>query len=110
MINNDKYGANSTSIFVPIKHKALIDQIIDYQNTQQGDNGEFIASIEIEFGWSDEVDSLLVTTQYEVFKDVARKLFDDATLLGLLFGIVFPIVDDDTYIKEAARSRNIGNV
>ena len=112
MFNNDKYSANSTSIFVPIQYKHLIEAVVTYQNTQQSaSNSEFIAAIECSFGFSDHDDNmLLVTTQYGVFKGVLQKLLDPALLLAFMLDMELPQVDDDTYIKSAVAKQELSNV
>jgi hypothetical protein len=107
--NNDKYSANSTSIFVPMQYKPQIDAVIAYQNTQQGDNGEFICAIECVFGFGgDDNDYLLCTTQWGVFKGVLQKQTDPALLLAFFMDLELPQVDDDVYIKSAVKE--LGNV
>lgn len=106
MFNNDKYSANSTSIFVPIKYKHLIETVIE----QSATNSEFIAAIECSFGFGDDDNILLVTTQYGVFKGVLQKLLDPALLLDFMLDMELPQVDDDTYIKSAVNRQELGNV
>ena len=111
----DKESANSTSIIIADKYRSLVEQIIAYQNTQQGSNGEFIAEIEMTFSFCtlaemSNPDHLLVTTQYETFKSVARKLFDDKTLLDFMLAIGFPIVDDDSIIFANCRLQGSARV
>lgn len=114
--NNDKYGANTTSIFVPSQYKPLIEQIIDWQNTQQSaNNGEFICAIETAFSFYDSDDIknynvLLVTIQEASYKRVAKQLFDTDTLLDLLLDTSNPVEDDDVYLKAACEKQQLGNV
>lgn len=108
---NDKYSANTTSIFVPMQYKPQIEQIIEYQNTQQGDNGEFICAIETAFSFDcadepEQYDTLLVTVQESVYKDVAKQILDTDTLLALLLDTSNPVEDDDVYLRK----QNLGNI
>jgi hypothetical protein len=110
--NNDKYGANTTSIFVPVQYKPQIEAVIEYQNTQQSaDNGEFICAIECSFGFGDDDnDMLLVTVQESSYKRIAKQLFDTDTLLDLLLDTSNPVEDDDVYIKSACEKQELGNI
>lgn len=112
---NDKYSANTTSIFVPAKYREEIEQIIEYQNTQQGDNGEFIAAIETTFSFDcadepEQYDMMLLTIQEYVYKDVAKQLFDTDTLLALLLDTENPVQDDDVCLRSACEKQNLGNI
>ena len=112
---NDKYSANTTSIFVPIQYKPQIEQIIEYQNTKQGDNGEFICAIETAFSFScedepEQYDMLLVTVQESVYKSVAKQILDTDTLLALLLDTSNPVEDDDVYIKSACEKQSRNNI
>ena len=114
--NNDKYGANTTSIFVPLQYKPQIEQIIEWQNTQQDPaRGEFICAIETAFSFDcndqpEQYDTLLVTVQESVYKDVAKQLFDTDTLLGLLLDTENPVQDDDVYLRSACATQELGNI
>lgn len=113
---NDKYSANTTSIFVPLQYKPQIEQIIEWQNTQQDPaRGEFICAIETAFSFScadepEQYDMLLVTIQESVYKRVARQLFDTDTLLALLLDTQNPVEDDDVYIKSACEKQSRNNI
>jgi hypothetical protein len=117
--NNDKYGANTTSIFVPVQYKPQVEAVIEYQNTKQGDNGEFIAAIECTFSFCNEdwmpeeakqPDILLVTTQWGVFKRVLQEQTDPALLLAFFMDLELPQVNDDAYIRSAVQQQELGNV
>lgn len=113
---NDKYSANTTSIFVPSQYKPQIEAIIAWQNTQQSpDNGEFIAAIETAFSFScedepEQYNVLLVTVQESTYKSVARKLLNTDTLLALLLDTSNPVEEDDVYIKSACEKQGLNNI